>query len=104
MTSKLARRIVKMERRTAPVDISKWWNTPIESMPDWVLLSIILDRPVSAAETHALDKDDEVSRQIEMLCAIGEENDEFYAVRGELIDYVERNQHRASKILMSGVG
>ncbi len=60
-------------------------------MPDWVLLSIILDRPVSPAEADALDKEDEIIRQIELLCAIGEENDEFHAVRGELIDYVERN-------------
>ncbi len=39
--------IVKLERRTAPVDLDKWWNTPVEQRPDWVLISQILDRPVS---------------------------------------------------------
>ena len=42
MTSKLARRIVKMERRTAPVDLEKWRNTPVELRPDWVLINHIV--------------------------------------------------------------
>ncbi|MCZ6860280.1 MAG: hypothetical protein O7I42_08380 [Alphaproteobacteria bacterium] len=52
-------------------------------------------RPVSPAEADRLNKDDEFWRRIELLCAIGEENGEFYAIRGDLIDYVERIQYLA---------
>ena len=90
MTSKLTGRITKMEKRTAPVDLEKWRNTPVELMPDWVLESLILDRPVSPAEADRLSKDGEYGRWIDLLCGIGEENDELYAMRGELIDYAER--------------
>ena len=90
MTSKLTNRIMKMEKRTAPVDIEKWWNTPVEHCPDWVVLSIVLDRPVSPAEADQLNNDDEFWRQIELLCAIGEVNDQWDAICGDLVDYVER--------------
>ncbi len=79
-----------MEKRTAPVDLEKWRNTPVQEMPDWVLESLILGRPVSPAEADRLDKDDEFLRRIELLCAIGEENAEFYAVHSDLVDHVER--------------
>ena len=90
MTSKLTGRITKMEKRTAPVDLEKWRNTPVQEMPDWVLTSILLKRQVSPAESDRLDKDDEYSRRIELLCAIGEENDEFHAMHGDLVDHAER--------------
>ncbi len=95
MTSRLTNRLMKMEKRTAPVDLEKWRRTPVREMPDWVLCTIILDRPVSPAEADRLNKDDEFWRRFELLCAIGEENDEFNAMCGDLIDYVERIQHRA---------
>ncbi len=90
MTSKLTSRITKMEKRTAPVDLEKWRNTPVQEMPDWVLESLILGRPVSPAEADRLNKDDEYGRRIELLCAIGEENDEFHAMHGDLVDHAER--------------
>ncbi len=64
-------------------------------MPDWVVISIVLDRQVSSAEADRLNRDDEFWRQIELLCAIGEENGEWYAIRSDLIEYVERIQHPA---------
>ena len=79
-----------MEKRSAPVDLEKWRNTPVQEMPDWVLESIILGRPVSPADTERLNKDGEYCRRIELLCAIGEENDEFHAMHGDLVDHVER--------------
>ncbi len=90
MTSKLTGRIMKMEKRTAPVDLEKWRNTPVQEMPDWVLESLILGRPVSPAESDRLNKDGEYGRWIELLCAIGEENDEFFAMHGDLVDHAER--------------
>ncbi len=90
MTSKLTSRITKMEKRTAPVDLEKWRNTPVQEMPDWVLESLILGRPVSPAEADRLNKDGEYCRRSDLLCAIGEENDEFFAGRSDLIDYAER--------------
>ena len=59
-------------------------------MPDWVLKSMILDRPVSPAESDRLEKDGEYCRRSELLRAIGEENEEFFAGRSDLIDYAER--------------
>ncbi len=79
-----------MEKRTAPVDFEKWRNTPVQEMPDWVLESLILGRPVSPAEADRLNKDGEFLRLSELLCAIGEENDEFYAMHGDLVDHAER--------------
>jgi len=79
-----------MEKRTAPVDLEKWRNTPVELMPDWVLESLILDRPVSPAEADRLSKDGEYGRRSELLCAIGEENDEFHIMHGDLVDHAER--------------
>ncbi len=76
MTSRLTNRIMKMEMRTAPVDIAKWRNTPAELCPDWVLCTILLDRPVSPAEADVLDKDKEFGRRLEWLCATGEGTDE----------------------------
>ncbi len=90
MTNKLTGRIMKMERRTAPVDLEKWRNTPVQEMPDWVLNSILLERPVRPAESDRLEKDGEYCRRTDLLRAIGEENDEFFAGRSDLIDYVER--------------
>ena len=90
MTSKLTSRIMKMEKRTAPVDVEKWRNTPVQEMPDWVLKSLLLERPVSPAESDRLEKDGEYCRRTELLCAIGEENDEFFAGRSDLIDHAER--------------
>ncbi len=90
MTSRLNNRIMKMEKRTAPVDLEKWRNMPVQEMPDWVLESLILGRPVSPAEADRLSKDGEYCRRSDLLCAIGEENDEFFAGRSDLIDYVER--------------
>ncbi len=90
MTSKLPGRITKMEKRTAPVDPEKWRNTPVELMPDWVLNSLLLERPVSPAESDRLEKDGEYCRRTELLRAIGEENDGFFAMHGDLVDYVER--------------
>ena len=94
MTGKLTGRIIKMEKRTAPVDIAKWMHLPVREMPDWVLCTILLDRPVSPAEADRLNEDDEFWAMCEALCAIGEENDEFYAIRSDLIDYVERSEAR----------
>ncbi len=76
MTSKLTGRIIKMEKRTAPVDIAKWMHLPVREVPDWVLCTIILDRPVSPAEADVLDKDKEFGRWLEALCATGEGTDE----------------------------
>ncbi len=70
MTSKLTGRIIKMEKRTAPVDIAKWMHLPVREMPDWVLCTIILDRPVSPAEADRLNRDEEVWRRIEGVCFI----------------------------------
>ncbi len=89
MTSKLTGRLTQMEKRTAPVDLEKWRNTPVQEMPDWVVTSILLKRQVSPAESDRLNKDGEYWRRIELLCAIGVENDELYAGRSDLIDYVE---------------
>ncbi len=79
-----------MEKRTAPVDLEKWRNTPVQEMPDWVLESLILGRSVSPAEADRLNKDGEYGRLIELLCAIGEENDEFFAGRSDLLDSAAR--------------
>ncbi len=69
MTSKLINRMIKIEKRTAPVDIAKWMHLPVREMPDWVLCTIILDRPVSPAEADRLNKDDEFWTEIEALVA-----------------------------------
>ena len=69
MTGRLTNRIMKMEKRTAPVDIEKWRNTPVEHCPDWVLISIMLDRPVSPAEADRLNSDGEFCAEIEALVA-----------------------------------
>ncbi len=95
MTSRLNNRIMKMEKRTAPVDISKWMHTPVREMPDWVVISIVLDRPVSPAEADRLNKDDGFWAQIEALVAsFPEGTDEYHAILGDLIDYVERLEAR----------
>ena len=99
MTSRLNNRIMKMEMRTAPVDLEKWRRTPVREMPDWVVISILLDRPVSPTEADRLNKDDEFWRQIELLCAIGEVNDQWDAICGDLVDYVERIQHLARPLV-----
>ena len=95
MTSKLTGRIIKVEKRTAPVDIAKWMHLPVREMPDWVLCTIILGRTVGPAEAGVLDKDKEFGWRLEALCATGEGTDEQHAIRRDLIDYVERDQHRA---------
>ncbi len=95
MTSKLTNRIMKIEKRTAPVDIAKWMHLPVREMPDWVLCTIILGRTVGPAEAGVLDKDKEFGWRLEALCATGEGTDEQHAIRRDLIDYVERDQHRA---------
>ena len=69
MTGRLTGRIMKIEKRTAPVELAKWRNTPVELCPDWVLISIMLDRPVSPAETDRLNSDDEFCAEIEALVA-----------------------------------
>ncbi len=90
MTSRLTGRIVKLERRTAPVDFERWMHLPVDEMPDWVLWTIILDHPVSPAEADVLDKIDGVDRQIELICNAEDGTGERYAMRGDLIGYVER--------------
>ncbi len=65
MMKNLDNRIVKLEKRTASVDIDKWQNTPVELMPDWVLINIILDRPVSPEEAAVLDEDEGFWAEIE---------------------------------------
>ncbi len=90
MTSKLTNRIMKMEKRTAPVDISKWMHTPVREMPDWVVISIVLDRQVSPAEADRLNEDDGFWRRIESLCAVDVESDEWDAICSDLVVYVER--------------
>ena len=67
---------------------------PDREMPDWVLLTIILDHPVSPVQAAALNKVDDLDRQIELIRDT-EESDKRYAVRRGLIDYVERVQHLA---------
>ena len=69
MTSKLTGRIMKIEKRTAPVDIAKWMHLPVREVPDWVLCTILLDRPVGPAEADRLNKDDEFWTEIEALVA-----------------------------------
>ena len=95
MTNKLTNRIMKIEKRTGPADISKWMRSPIREIPDWVLFTLMFDRPVSPAEANRLNRDEEVGRRIELCRSIGEENDEFFAGRSDLIDYVERVHLRA---------
>ncbi len=94
MTSKLTGRIVKLEKRTGPVDIAKWMHLPVDEMPDWVLWTIILDHPVSPAEADVLEKIDGVDRQIELI-RDAEEADERYVIRRGLIGYLEGIQHHA---------
>ncbi len=115
MTSKLTGRIMKMEKRTAPVDLEKWRNTPVQEMPDWVLMSKILDRLVSPEQADRLDRDERVGTLIEALivslredaeirCGHGdakgtslaslrsndEGTDDWRTIRGDLIDHAER--------------
>ncbi len=67
MTSKLTGRVMKLERRTAPVDLEKWRNTPAELCPDWVLISRIVGRPVSPEAAEEIYEDEGFWRQIEAL-------------------------------------
>ena len=67
MTSKLTGRIEKMERRTAPDDLERWQNTPVEMRPDWVLTSQILDRLVTPEQADRLDRDEKFETLIEAL-------------------------------------
>ncbi len=115
MTSRLTTRLVKMERRTAPVDLEKWRNTPVELWPDWVLMSEILDRLVSPEQADRLDRDERVGTLIEALivslredaeirCGHGdakgtslaslrsndEGTDDWRTIRGDLVDHAER--------------
>ena len=115
MTSKLTSRITKMEKRTAPVDLEKWRNTPVELWPDWVLMSEILDRLVSPEQADRLDRDERVGTLIEALivslredaeirCGHGdakgtslaslrsndEGTDDWRTIRGDLVDHAER--------------
>ncbi len=114
MTSKLTGRIMKMEKRTAPVDLEKWRNTPVELWPDWVLMSEILDRLVSPEQADRLDRDERVGTLIEALivslredaeirCGHGdakgtslaslrsndEGTDDWRTIRGDLVDHAE---------------
>ena len=91
----MTNRIMKLEKRVAPVDIAKWMRLPVGEMPDWVLCTISLDHPVSPAEASVLDKDKEFGRRFELLRAADEGTAEWYAIRSGLINYVERIQHRA---------
>ena len=95
MTSKLSGRIMKIEKRTGPVDIAKWMRMPVGEMPDWVLYTGILNLPVSPTEADQLNRFEEVGRWIELLCAAVEESDERNDIRSGLVDYVERIQYRA---------
>ncbi len=70
MTSKLTGRVVKLERRTAPVDFEKWRNTSVELCPDWVLISRIVGRPVSPEEAAELEEDEGFWAEIEALNAL----------------------------------
>ena len=115
MMSKLTSRIIKIEKRTAPVDLEKWRNTPVELWPDWVLMSEILDRLVSPEQADRLDRDERVGTLIEALivslredaeirCGHGdakgtslaslrsndEGTDDWRTIRGDLVDHVER--------------
>ena len=115
MTSKLTSRITKMEKRTAPVDLEKWRNTPVELWPGWVLMSEILDRLVSPEQADRLDRDERVGTLIEALivslredaeirCGHGdakgtslaslrsndEGTDDWRTIRGDLVDHAER--------------
>ena len=90
MTSKLSGRIMKIEKRTGPVDIAKWMHLPVGEIPDWVIYTFILDRPVSPTEADLLNRDEEVGRWIELLRAADEESDERNDTRSGLVDYVER--------------
>ncbi len=90
MTSKLTGRVVELKLRTAPDDLERWLKAPVDIRPDWVLMSEILDRLLSPAEADRLNKDDEVWRRIELLCAADEESDEWDAIRGDLVEYVEQ--------------
>ncbi len=58
MTSRLTNRITKIELRIAPVDILKWMNAPVELLPDWVLISHIVGRPVSPEEAADIYEDE----------------------------------------------
>ena len=115
MTGRLTNRIMKMEMRTAPVELAKWWNVPLEIRPDWVLISQILDRQVSPEQADRLDRDEKFETLIEALvvslredAGIGcghrdangkspaslrsndEGTDDSRTIRGELIDHAER--------------
>ncbi len=114
MMSTLTGRIMKMEKRTAPVDLEKWRNTPVELWPDWVLMSEILDRLVSPEQADRLDRDERVGTLIEALivslredaeirCGHGdakgtslaslrsndEGTDDWRTIRGDLVDHAE---------------
>ncbi len=56
---------IKPERRTGPVDIARWQDTPPDLCPGWVLISYILDRPVSPEEAAVLYEDNEFWAAIE---------------------------------------
>ena len=69
MTSKLTGQIVRLERRTTPVDLERWLNAPVRIRPDWVLISQILDRLVSPEEADRLNKDDGFWGEVEAVAA-----------------------------------
>ena len=53
----------------APVDLEKWRNTPVQEMPDWALINIILDRPVSPEEAAVLYEDEGFWRRVDEIAA-----------------------------------